>query len=257
MNLDGLSGVSGAGVLKIRGNPSLQNLRGLSSIAIIEEYGSIVVQDNDALTDLDGLQKTVYPKEIIIQDNASLESLYGLEGLTQLDVTLQLSGNPVLTSIESLANLTGTIERLIIEDNASLENLVGLAGVTEVKWKLQLSGNPKLASLESLANLTNTLGYLVIEDNDALESLAEISGVTVIGQEGDGGDLIIRGNGALTSLNGLENLTNIVPDTSGFYRGNLYIQDNPLLPTSEAEALRDRLVANGWTGQAFISGNGA
>jgi hypothetical protein len=36
----------------------------------------------------------------------------------------------------------------------------------------------------------------------------------------------------------------------------LYIQDNPLLPTAEAEALRDRLIANGWTGEAFISGNG-
>jgi hypothetical protein len=125
-----------------------------------------------------------------------------------------------------------------------------------VQWYFRIRGNPKLTSIESLAGIAGTVGYLHIEDNDALESLAGLSGVTVIGQQSSGGDLVIRGNGALTSLNGLENLTNIVLDTSGFYYGNLYIQDNPLLPTSEAEALRDRLIANGWTGQAFISGNG-
>ncbi len=48
------------------------------------------------------------------------------------------------------------------------------------------------------------------------------------------------GNDALTSLGPL-----------------LRIQDNPLMPTCEAEAVRARLVAAGWSEEVSISGNNA
>jgi len=59
--------------------------------------------------------------------------------------------------------------------------------------------------------------------------------------------LVIESNNSLTSLDGLQNLTTIGRD--------LVIRSNRVLPTSEAQALVDRLVANGFTGKITIERN--
>ncbi len=62
------------------------------------------------------------------------------------------------------------------------------------------------------------------------------------------GSLRIQSNEALTQL-GLDALTSL---------GSLLsIQDNSLMPTCDAEALRVRLVAVGWSEEVRISGNNA
>ena len=54
-------------------------------------------------------------------------------------------------------------------------------------------------------------------------------------------------NDRLTTLRQLERLMSLGTD--------LRIKNNPLLPTCEAEALRDRLRGLGWQGEAVIEGN--
>lgn len=58
-----------------------------------------------------------------------------------------------------------------------------------------------------------------------------------------GGSVSFKG----TSLTGLDSLTDFGSD--------MFIRQNPTLPTCAAENLRDRLAGQGWDGTATIEGN--
>jgi hypothetical protein len=105
-----------------------------------------------------------------------------------------------------------------------------------------IDSNPSLRSLMGLAALFVIGGPLEIWYNDNLESMEGAGNLNEIR-----GDLHIWHNEALRSLDGIVRLEEL--------GGDLEITDNISLPTCEAEALRDRLISLGWTGEAEISGN--
>ncbi|MCY0992066.1 hypothetical protein OV203_33315 [Nannocystis sp. ILAH1] len=141
----------------------------------------------------------------------NLVDLSGLESLTVVHGSLDLSDNPSLVDISALANLRSfgalDIERSALTDlllpgltavgavrireNAELTALSGLAGFSEMA-SLVLEYNPKIAALPDLSALESVVGNFEIRDNDTLTTLADLAGLTHVG-----GDLRVVDNAEL------------------------------------------------------------
>ena len=127
----------------------------------------------------------------------------------------------------------------------SQEDLDGLIAATgdspfRIRGSLSVMGSP-LVNLKGLEHLTGVEGNLAISVNPALTSLDSLANLTNVE-----GEVTIIANAALTSLAGLENLARV---------RLLSIRGNSALPASSAQALADRLIAGGFTGQVTIEGN--
>lgn len=115
-----------------------------------------------------------------------------------------------------------------------------LSGFTEVTGALTVRA-PTLTTLGPLM-LARVGGDVIVEESPALKTLAGLELLSEVG-----GDVRVDGNDVLMDLAGLDGL-----ETLG---GALTVTDDPALPQCEAEALRDRLAAAGWIGQATLAGN--
>jgi hypothetical protein len=126
--------------------------------------------------------------------------------------------------------------------NGDFKNLKFLDNLTVLKGDLEIYNNDSLTSLDGLQNITSIGGDLGISSNDALTTLTTLGNVTSVS-----GDLVIKFNNALTSL-GMNALLSV--------GGNYNITDNPILCTSLAEELMNRVLATGGIGgEIFIERN--
>jgi cysteine-rich repeat protein len=204
-HVDGLSrltsiGTSGDGSgesLVIADNGSLRNIDGLTGLS--ETQGGIRIVNNGALGNLAGLSRVTWigasgggsGESLVIADNGALRDLDGLSALRGLGGGLRLVNNDALDHLDGLSGLTSVGsnsepagESLAIEDNGALRDLDGLSG------------------------LTGTGGSIRVANNDALENLDGLSGLRSIGSSGDGSDesLVIADNGSLRDIDGLYGL---------------------------------------------------
>ncbi|MFH1119406.1 MAG: T9SS type A sorting domain-containing protein [Bacteroidota bacterium] len=124
----------------------------------------------------------------------------------------QLTGITIISGsdINNLAGLNqitsvGTLDigNGIFGEPPMLQNLEGLNNITSVGWHLVLQNLPQLMNLSGLEGIKNVGSGLGIYNNSLL---ADLSGLAI---EQDSGYLNIFGNESLTSLRGLENLTEI------------------------------------------------
>ena len=207
------------------------------------------------IQNLDGLNVlTALPSMLSIgyynQGNPMLSSIQGLENLTELGA-LAIRNNVTLASLSGLQGISNTAS-IIIEDNASLTNLTGLDGLTYITY-LNLRNNYSLANLHGLEKLDSTSQHISIIDNPSLASLDGLHKLKHIGVEG----LTINNNDALTSIEALqgvnyaysitidhnesiqslEGLDNIAAESL------LYIEiiDNAYLSTCEVQSICDYL----------------
>ncbi len=186
------------------------DLSPLNSINTV--FGSVNIQLNLLLTNLDGLENIgSIGGHLFISHNASLLNLDGLNGLQSIEDGIKIDTNPVLQNIQGLTNITslGYFWNVIGPDDPPYMEIQSL-------W---ISNNNALTNLSGLNNLGSLGAALIITDNaalenvDALSNLNSISSVTVT--EFDmfaiykGGNITIRNNPVLISLEGLENLTGI------------------------------------------------
>jgi len=178
--------------------PDITNLNGLSSITSVG--GNLIIIKNDLLTNLSGLNALSYVGGYLEIGDVGDE------------------GNPVLSSLTGLENLTSTGEGMSIRFN------------------------PVLTSFDGLDNLEAVNGFLLIQVNDVLTDLNALSNLTTVG-----GDLSITSNPSLTSLSGLENI-----NPGSIY--NLLINRNPVLSSCEVESVCNYLASP--TGTVFIFENG-
>ena len=196
--------IDGRDGLTLRGLENLKSIAG--SLGII---GSRYDADLPDLTGLDGLT-TVGNLQL-----SGVSSLHGLESLTTIEGILSVNseyaaGVYLLTSLDGLEGLR-SVSEIFLYINDGLENIEALSHVTEVNT-LSIMGNRALATLEGFRNLERVRGDLVI-DGFCFSS----------------GDC--EYNDVLTSLRGLRSLAAV--------EGLLAVENNPKLPTCEAEWLRD------------------
>jgi hypothetical protein len=206
-NLNGLSILTSIGGSLIIAGCKMSNLTGLDNLTFIGGYFHI--HSNDSLNSFTGL-----------------ENLITIEGSLMIGANVSASyGNPVLTNLSGLTNLTN-VEAIFITNNCALTNLTGLEGITSVGEGILISFNDALTSLSGLGSLTTNGEGLIIGGNDALTSLEGLNNLNSIGGSlsigfqppGLGGS---AGNPSLVNLSALGNLTSI--------GGYLQIYQNPSL----------------------------
>jgi len=266
--IDALAGYRAiVGDLSIGQETELEDLSALSCLT--EIVGQLMVRtfETPTLTSLDGLQSlAAVSGDLRIESNLFLESLEGLDGLERVGGSLHLHDNHQLLSLaglHGLAHLGG--DSIRIQENRTLptceaEILLGQLAAEGWTGDIQISNNDdsgicdcperflegdvvigSAEDLEALLAVTTVNGSLSIVQSDLVEifGMGCLTAVT--------GDLVISENAALRRLDGLGGLTAL--------GGDLTVTDNPVLVTCQAEELRDRLVAAGWSGIATISGN--
>lgn len=262
-DLDPLSGLSqiceddqceDLGALLLEDDPALENMRGLRGVSMSgpSARGVRVHIRETGLTSLEGLENFTTLGQLTVQDNPDLTDLTGLSGLTELSGWLKLSGNG-LTSLHGLESL-GTLWTLELAEEGVVD-LQGLSGLTQVGGRLYILYTRELISLDGLENLVSVGEWIWLEGNEALSDISALSNITTLqgGEDYDpygGGStiyaLVVLDNPALTSLHGLESITELTGDVhiSGValedlgglaglvsVGGNLYIYLNDVLPT--------------------------
>lgn len=125
------------------------------------------------------------------QSITSLEPLHTIQKVSSFTIT-NLS---TLTSLDGLHNLrsSGTVH---ISETAKLENIEALSGITSQVMFLHILDNDNLTSLAGLENLPFAQ-QVEIKNNTSLLNLKGLEGLQEIH------DLILSGNNAITSLDGL------------------------------------------------------
>jgi len=196
--------------------------------------------------------QTLYPDCTEIEGNvaiygSSISNLNGLSVLTSIGGFLMIGtidqnmGNPLLTGLEGLGNLTLIGDGLTISKNRALVSLQGLNNLNFIGGQLDIQKNISLITLEGLEALTHVEEELDIWDNMALISLNGLENLIEFS-----GYLFIYGNNSLASLSGLDNITSTETLTIGLnislasisalgnlstVGGNLSIYDNWALST--------------------------
>lgn len=216
------------GTLKIEENVS-GGITNLNGFAQITKVGTLRIQYNSALTNLNGLNNLTTitndqsSSRLLIRNNQSLENLDGLENLQEVQKYFTILENPMLSSIEGLGNLSSTTLGIEIRSNPSLISLNGLNGITITTW-LSISDNDLLIDLNGLNNITET-GTLSIENNQNLINLEGLNNLVSITHE-IGAE--IYSNPSLESFDGIESLV--------ICNGLFFINNNTALTSIEGLA---------------------
>lgn len=142
---------------------------------------------------------------VAIHDSASLAGLEGLGALASV-AYLDITGNPSLTSLVGLDSLAQVGGDLTVSSNPALTSLGGLDRLVLVGVSLGIFSNPVLTDLGSLSRLTE-IEDLVVQGNGALTSLAGLGGIAAVRN-----DLMIQDNDSLESLDGLDNIESVGHD---------------------------------------------
>jgi hypothetical protein len=182
-------------------------------------------------------------------------------GLCYLDVTGDVDIQWPQETLDSLSCLRSVSESLIVERTSDVTDLSAL-GRVETSGGLLIFSNSSLPDLTGLRSLRSP-GDIWIDGNEGLTSLAGLEAIRT------SGSLLVTHNADLANLSGLDNLEEVDGyltieendrlSTVGAlsqvdYVGlNMTITDNPVLPTSDAEALADAI--DTIEGSVNISGN--
>jgi hypothetical protein len=211
------SSITGNLLIKEAQEGTIFSLRALENLERIE--GGLTIG---------GVNIDVFP---YISANSELSSLEGLDNLEFVGGNLFIGGNRLLTSLEGLNKLSRvggnvTIGAITLVpgplasldnftlSNDSLTSLSGLEGLRSIGRSLSITANYSLTSLSGLEGLRSIPGNLHIS-NASLTSLEGLDNIVFISQNVD----IWTGDGALTSLAALNNLTSIGGSlTIDFYR---------------------------------------
>ena len=206
------------GTFSLYGNRTLRSLNGLQSLR--------EVQNNFKLGYCSG-SSTLLP----CWGNAELETLSGLESLETIGRSLTIAGNPKLTNLHPLANLSEIgmtivsirentmLENLdgldglesislTLRDNPSLDNINALSGITESPHGLWIEGNPNLRELKGLEDLTHANNRVWVIANQSLLNLDALESLETIRY----GALRIVANDSLEDLEGLSSLRSVDGD---------------------------------------------
>jgi len=254
---------------------SVHSLTGLGNLVHIG--GDLEVEDLYQLEDLAGLDNLTAVEGSFTTrlDLRSTPGNTGLDRLSYIGADLRIHGRP------DLAKLFGSGGPEVVGGELNIgsgyiENLLGLERLTEIRGSFTLRGCGSLVDLHGLDKLSRIGSFMVITANRSLKNLSGLDGLTYIGGDMDIGYSLRyqsfgERNDALVDLTGLEQLNEIggriylrenpmlqtiaalgILETLG---SDLFIIDNPKLPTCECEDLKMRLTELGWDGEAIIMGN--
>jgi hypothetical protein len=168
--------------------------------------GALIVQGAD-ITNLDSLAQITSCESLILGESAAgnplLSNIDGLSNITNISVELRLMGNDALSSIAALSFENTFIDGVYIIDNDALLSLEGLENLDTLNI-LSIKENDALIDLNGLNNLSLIYLYIIIENNDALLNLSGLDSLTTISDH-----LYIVGNEVLSNIDALSNVTTL------------------------------------------------
>jgi protein phosphatase 1 regulatory subunit 7 len=230
-SLEGLNNLKRiGGYLAIMYNNGLTNLNGLSSLALIQSaytFG-LRIESNNALVSLEGLENVQEVSYLDIISNPLLQNFQGLNGLKKVTQLFVFAENNALSSFQGLENLETVhncafnqgqftsfeglnalknVNKLSLFDCNNLVSFEGLENI-EVLLSLEVESCDALESFNGLQNMKK-ISNLSITSNSSLATLTHFSGLTSFFKSPDvmNNNFHIGNNGALESLDGLQNLT--------------------------------------------------
>ncbi|MCP3100686.1 hypothetical protein LZ198_17590 [Myxococcus sp. K15C18031901] len=180
--------------------------------------GSLNLNNNAALPDLEGFTYLVPRKSVVVSNNRALTHAEGRSGLMhveQLAGQLSVHSNPLLERLP-LPNLARVGSNVTLEYNAAMRRPVGTR-LANVGGSLLIQRNGSLESLGGLDELANVDGELVIHSNDVLPHTMGLKALRRVGT------LRVTSNPLLTDLGDMDALQ--VVDRAVIF------EDNPALRT--------------------------
>lgn len=200
--LDGLNNLLSVGdSLSIVRNDILENLDAFENL---ESVGSLRI-NGFSLDNMKGLNKITIINNLLISGNLKMKSLEGLDNLTMVSGTIDISTNTELVDITQLSQISGPIQNLGIRSNPLLSSLEGLHNITSISNFFGVSGNSSLEDMDGLRNITFAgVGEMNIRFNSSLTNLDGLSKLDSIG-----GDLYIYDCDSLLNLDGLRNIRSV------------------------------------------------
>jgi hypothetical protein len=196
-------------MIQIEDNQLLTNLNGLSALTSVGKNTnagdqSIDIERNPALKSINGLRNlSGVSGRLVINDNNVLPTLDGLEKITQAG-GLFVTANDSLANINGLSSLNTVNGGVIITDNNSLQNLDGLRSLRHVTFTggatMRISNNQALTNVDSLSSFTDLGGpsrRLTVTDNTNLtRGCGFYNLLNTSFCEGCSGQVTFSGNGA-------------------------------------------------------------
>ncbi len=143
-----------------------------------EIEGDVLIHGND-ITNLNGLSVIIsiggnlHIGGIIGTSNNSLISLQGLENLTTIGGSLEITNNSALITITGLNNLSSIGAGLMIHANNALENINGLNGLINVGGPISIGYCGGLTTIQELGSIDPaSISDLAIYENGQLSECA-------------------------------------------------------------------------------------
>ncbi|MBC3759271.1 hypothetical protein H7U19_12705 [Hyunsoonleella sp. SJ7] len=170
--------------------------------------GNLIINCNQYLKNFIKEKYTIIDGDLTIKDdnctsNSGLEvitSLIGLESISKVNGTLQITSSPYISSLEGLENLTYT-SHLFVNVNQTLVSLNGIENITSAN-RIFIGSNESLKNLKGLENLNLTESFEIIK-NKNLTNLTDFVNFNYASS------LTIKDNPQLVNLKGLENIERI------------------------------------------------
>jgi len=163
-NLSGLEGLNAVGNnLSLSGN--LKSIDELGSINDYSDFLYVHIGPNDSLSSLTGLEWMSSIGYLRLIDNNALTDLSGLENLDSVSSGLQILDNRNLLNLFALVNLKHVGVSLLISSNDNLLSLSGLGNLNTVDGMLGIMANPSLTNIEGLGGIDHIEGILNISYN--------------------------------------------------------------------------------------------
>lgn len=219
------------GKLKISMVDAVTNIDFLESIT--EVGGQLGIFSNKNLISIASLKNLESVGELAIVNNNNLISISSIGQIKLKSGGFRLDGNELIEQLPMFKNWIEVPGDVLISNNAALENLSGFLNTTKINGDLEILGNFKLSTLEGLNNLKEVKGNLSIgfigeAGNKILTSLKGLEKLERVGEslyivechvltnifelknlKYVGSKLSIDGNELISSLEGLNNVTNV------------------------------------------------
>jgi len=195
-DLSALNNLRSLESISIYGTHELEDLSGIDNLTEVAYEISVI--RNDQLKNIDALSNVVSPiTNIVIANNLEILNVDGLLGISTLVRTLEnaptieILGNPALVDIDGLANISIVDEETLVAIGSSdvMTHLDGLSNISGTIRYLGVTGIDSLIDINGLSNITRVNSDITINNNSRLLNLDGIMNLKYIQ-----GDLDILNN---------------------------------------------------------------
>lgn len=185
------------------GSQTDESITNLDSLYTLTEVGRLEIRDCNSLTDITGLSNLATLNSLAIRNCSSLTNIDGLTSIIDVITSLDVSNCTSLNNLSGLSNLQSVPELRII--NCWGLQTLGFQSLTTVSRGLVVDRCFNLANIDELATVTGVVSdYLTIMSLYLIPDIDGLSGITNVY-----GPVSIRGNRAITNLDGLSNLQSV------------------------------------------------